>query len=241
MLEIKGIDVYYGDLRALSGVSLTVNRGEIVTLIGSNGAGKSTTLRTVCGFLRPASGDVLLDGRSIASQPTHKVAEMGISMVPEEKRVFRDLTVFENLRLGAFMGKARKDKEVTLRWIYEMFPILRDRGGQKAGTLSGGEQQMLLVGRALMCKPDLLLLDEISFGLSPVMVQNLFKAIKEIHQSRGMTILLVEQNVRMALELASRAYVMEGGSIVAEGRASDFLSSEEIKDAYFGVTTEECR
>jgi branched-chain amino acid transport system ATP-binding protein len=235
MLEISGIDVYYGDLKALSGVSLTVNRGECVTLVGSNGAGKSTTLRTICGFLRPQAGNVRFNGQSLASQPIHRIAELGISMVPEEKRIFRDMTVLENLRLGAFMAKARKDRELTLDWVYGMFPVLKDRGNQKAGTLSGGEQQMLLVGRALMSKPDLLLLDEISFGLSPLMVKNLFRTVKEIHQSTGMTILLVEQNVRMALELASRAYVMEGGSIVAEGQAAAFLLSKEIKDAYFGV------
>jgi branched-chain amino acid transport system ATP-binding protein len=235
MLEITGIDVYYGDLKALSTVSLTVSKGEIVTLVGSNGAGKTTTLRTVCGFLRPKSGDVLFNGGSLVSQPIYRIAELGISMVPEEKRVFRDMTVLENLRLGAFMGKARKHREATLDWVYRMFPVLLDRGSQRAGTLSGGEQQMLLVGRALMSRPDLLLLDEISFGLSPLMVKNLFKAVREIHQSTGMTILLVEQNVRMALELASRAYVMEGGAIVAEGKASGFLASKEIKDAYFGV------
>jgi branched-chain amino acid transport system ATP-binding protein len=241
MLEIENIDVYYGDLRALTEVSLTVNKGEIVTLIGSNGAGKSTTLRTICGFLSPASGDVRFCGQSLVSHAVHRIAEMGISMVPEEKRVFRDMTVFENLRLGAFMGKARKRKDETLDWVYKMFPVLQERSRQKAGTLSGGEQQMLLVGRALMSQPELLLLDEISFGLAPLLVKNLFRTIKEIHISTGMTILLVEQNVRMALELADRAYVMESGAVVAEGQAADFLSSKQIKDAYFGVTTEECR
>jgi branched-chain amino acid transport system ATP-binding protein len=235
MLELTGIDVCYGDLKALSHVSLTVNKGEIVTLVGSNGAGKSTILRTICGFLRPQSGHIRFNGESLVSYPIHRIAELGISMVPEEKRVFRDLTVLENLRLGAFMTKARKEKEHTLDWVYRMFPVLKDRGNQKAGTLSGGEQQMLLVGRALMSRPDLLLLDEISFGLSPLMVKNLFRTVREIHQSTGMTILLVEQNVRMALELANRAYVMEGGSMVAEGQASDFLTSKEIKDAYFGM------
>lgn len=240
MLEINGIDVYYGDLKALSNVSLTVNKGEIVTLIGSNGAGKSTTLRTICGFLKARSGSVHFHGQDLATNAVHKIAEMGISMVPEEKRVFRDMTVFENLRLGAFMIKARKGKDATLDWVYGMFPVLRERSDQKAGTLSGGEQQMLLVGRALMSQPELLLLDEISFGLAPLVVKNLFKTIKEIHRSTGMTILLVEQNVRMALELANRAYIMESGSIVAEGRAADFLSLKEIRDAYFGVTADEC-
>ena len=207
MLEIKDVDVYYGDLRALTEVSLTVNKGEIVTLIGSNGAGKSTTLRTICGFLRPASGVVRFSGQSLVTHAVHRIAEMGISMVTEEKRVFRDMTVFENLRLGAFMGKARKRKDETLDWVYKMSPVLQERSRQKAGTLSGGEQQMLLVGRALMSQPELLLLDEISFGLSPLLVKNLFKTIKEIHMSTGMTILLVEQNVHMALELADRAYV----------------------------------
>jgi len=241
MLEIDGIDVYYGDLKALAGVSLDVKKGEIVTLVGSNGAGKSTILRTVCGFLKPATGDVRFNGRSITAEAVYRIVEMGISMVPEEKRVFRDMTVIENLRLGAFVGRARKSREVTLEWVYKTFPVLRQRSHQKAGTLSGGEQQMVLVGRALMGQPEFLLLDEISFGLAPLMVKNLFGAIREIHQSTGLTVLLVEQNVRMALELADRCYILESGSIVTEGRAADFLSSKEVRDAYFGVTADECR
>ena len=241
MLEIDGIDVYHGDLKALSGVSLEVKKGEIVTLVGSNGSGKSTTLKAICGFLRPKNGDIRFDGQSLIGQPIHRIVEMGISMVPEEKRVFRDMTVLENLRMGAFLSRARTHKEATLNWVHQLFPVLEQRVNQKAGTLSGGEQQMVLVGRALMSEPKLLLLDEISFGLAPLMVKNLFRAIKEIHQSKDMTVLLVEQNVRMALEVADRCYVIESGSIAAEGRAADFLSNKEIRDAYFGVNPDECR
>jgi len=240
MLEISGIDVYYNELRALSGVSLAVKKGEIVALVGSNGAGKSTILRTICGFLRPRCGDIKFKGSSISSSAVHSIAEAGISMVPEEKRVFREMTVFENLKLGSFMSKARQGRDETFGRIYEMFPVLKQRSNQKAGTLSGGEQQMLIIGRALMCKPELLLLDDISFGLSPIMVKGLFKVVKKIHQTMSITILLVEQNVRLALQMANRAYIIENGSIIKEGSSSEFLSSKSIKDAYFGVSTDEC-
>lgn len=235
MLEIDGIDVYYGDLKALSGVSLKVRKGEIVTLVGSNGSGKTTTLKAICGFLRPGKGDIRFNGQSLTGQAIHRIVEMGISMVPEEKRVFREMTVLENLRMGAFLSRARKHKDTTLEWVYRLFPVLQQRSSQKAGTLSGGEQQMVLVGRALMSQPEFLLLDEISFGLAPLMVKSLFGAIREIHQSTGLTVLLVEQNVRKALELADRCYIVESGSVVTEGPAADLLSSKEIRDAYFGV------
>lgn len=240
MLEINGIDVYYNDLKAVSEVSLSVNKGEIVALIGSNGAGKSTILRTVCGLLKPRTGDVRFNGCSLTSMAVHRIAEAGISMVPEEKRIFRDMTVYENLKIGTFMSKARQSKDKSFDQVYKMFPVLKQRSSQKAGTLSGGEQQMLLVGRALMCMPEFLLLDEISFGLAPIMVKHLFKAVKEIHRVMDITILLVEQNVRLALETADRAYIIESGNIVKEGRASDFLSSKSIRDAYFGVSTDVC-
>ncbi len=241
MLEIDNIDVYHGDLKALDGVSLNVKKGEIVTLVGSNGSGKSTTLRAICGFLRPRKGDIRFKGQSLTGQAIHRIVEMGVSMVPEEKRVFRDMTVLENLRMGAFLGRARKRGDANLAWVHQLFPVLQQRSNQKAGTLSGGEQQMVLVGRALMSEPEFLLLDEISFGLAPLMVKNMFRAIKEIHQSTGVTVLLVEQNVRMALELADRCYVIESGSIAAEGKAADLLSSKEIRDAYFGVVADQRR
>jgi len=238
VLEVDKIDVYYGDLKALWEVSLIVEDGEIVVLFGSNGAGKSTTLRTICGLLRPATGSIRFKGLSLIEQPVHKIAELGIGMVPEEKKVFRGMTVLENLELGAFLGSARQRKDATMNWIYEVFPVLKERRKQKAGTLSGGEQQMLLISRALMSQPKLLLVDELSFGLGPLLVQNLFRIIKQIHESTGITILLVEQNVRMALELSDRGYIIENGSIIGEGKAQDFLSSQQVQDAYFGISSE---
>lgn len=235
MLNIHRINVYYGDLKVLCDVSLTVKDGEIVALIGSNGAGKSTTLRTICGLLRPTIGSISFSGLSLLGQPVHKIVKLGICMVPEENKVFPEMTVLENLELGAFAGRARHDKDTTMNWVYDVFPILKERGKQKAGTLSGGEQKSLLIGRALMSQPKLLLLDEISFGLAPLLVKNLFGTIKELHESTGLTILLVEQNVRMALELADRGYIIENGYIVANGKGQDLLNSKQVKDAYFGI------
>lgn len=239
MFHVDNIDVCYGDLKVLKGVSLKIDDGEIVALVGSNGAGKSTVLRSICGLLRPVAGNIDFNGRSLVTEQPYKIVEMGICMVPEEKRIFREMTVLENLEMGAFLSKARQAKEASLSWVYDIFPRLKERRKQKAGTLSGGEQQMLLVGRALMTRPKLLLLDEISFGLSPLMVQALFKTIGDIHESTGITILLVEQNVRMALEIADRGYILENGQVVAEGDAKDFLTSEQVRDAYFGITPEE--
>lgn len=235
MLEIQRISVHYGDLKVLCDVSITIKDGEIVVLFGSNGAGKSTTLRTICGLLRPTTGGISLSGLSLNAQPVHKIVELGICMVPEENKVFPEMTVLENLELGAFARRARHDKDTTMNWVYDVFPILKERGKQKAGTLSGGQQKMLLIGRALMSEPKLLLIDEMSFGLAPLLVQNLFGTIKELHESTGLTILLVEQNVRMALELADRGYIIENGYIVADGKGKDFLNSKQIKDAYFGI------
>lgn len=240
VLEVDKIDVCYGDVKVLKDVSLTVEKGETVALVGSNGAGKSTVLKTICGLIRPAAGNIQFNGVSLIRQPAYNIVAMGICMVPEEKKVFREMTVFENLEMGAFLGRARQAKAATLSWVYDIFPRLQERKRQKAGTLSGGEQQMLLVARALMTQPKLLLLDEISFGLSPILVQNLFRTIRDIRASTGMTILLVEQNVRMALEIADRAYILENGTMVAEGNAKDFLDSEQVRDAYFGITPEEC-
>ena len=238
MLEIRDIDVYHGDLQALHNVSLTVKDREIVTIVGSNGAGKSTLLRTICGLLKPATGDISFDGFDLSNQPVHRIVDLGICMVPEEKKVFREMSVLENLEMGAFISRARQVKDSTLRWVYEVFPVLKTRHDQKAGTLSGGEQQMLLIARALMSQPKLLLIDELSLGLAPLLVQNLFETIRELYASTEIAIILVEQNVRMALELADRGYIIENGRIAAEGEAQDLLNREDIKDAYFGVMAE---
>jgi branched-chain amino acid transport system ATP-binding protein len=238
MLEIKAIDVYHGDLQALHGMSLTVGDREITAMIGSNGAGKSTLLRTVCGLLRPAAGNMQFNGLDLVRQPVHKIVEAGICMVPEEKKVFREMSVLENLEMGAFTKTARRVKGTTMNWVYEILPVLKTRQSQKAGTLSGGEQQMVLIGRALMSKPKLLLIDELSLGLSPLLTQNLLKTIRRLYEETDISIVLIEQNVRKALEIADRGYVIENGRVVASGTAQELLNSEEIKDAYFGVSCE---
>jgi branched-chain amino acid transport system ATP-binding protein len=238
MLNIKDIDVYHGDLQALNNVSLTIEDKEIVAIVGSNGAGKSTLLKTICGLHRPTTGDINFNGLDLINQPVHKIVELGICMVPEERKVFREMSVLENLEMGALISRAREVKDSTLDWIYEIFPILETRQNQQAGTLSGGEQQMLLIARALMSQPKLLLIDELSLGLAPLLVQNLFKTLKQLYESTGVAIMLVEQNVRMALELADRGYVIEGGRVVAEGKAKELLNREGIKEAYFGVASE---
>jgi branched-chain amino acid transport system ATP-binding protein len=238
MLDIKNIDVYHGDLQALHEVSLIVQDREIVTVIGSNGAGKSTLLRTISGLLKPASGKMEFNGVDLVEQPVHKIVESGICLVPEERKVFREMSVLENLEMGAFTNRARQVRDSTMSWICEVFPVLETRKNQQAGTLSGGEQQMLLIARALMSKPRLLLIDELSLGLAPLLVQNLFKTLRQLYESQDIAIVLVEQNVRAALELADRGYVIEGGRIVAEGQAQDLLSRKDIIDAYFGVAAE---
>ena len=238
MLDVKDIDVYHGDLQALNKVSLTIEDKEIVAIVGSNGAGKSTLLRTICGLLRPATGNINFNGFDLNNQPVHKIVELGICMVPEEKKVFREMSVLENLEMGAVISRARQVKDSTMNWVYEVFPILKTRQDQKAGTLSGGEQQMLLIARALMTQPKLLLIDELSLGLAPLLVQNLFKTMRQLYESTEIAIVLVEQNVRAALELADRGYVIENGRIVVQGKAQDLLNSKDIKDAYFGVTSE---
>jgi len=231
MLAIEGIDVYYGDIPALREVSLKVEEGELVALVGPNGAGKTTTLRVISGLLKPISGRVLLEGRPLAKEPAHKIVELGISQVLEGGRIFTGLTVLENLELGAFGAKARKAKNESLRWVFSIFPRLEERQAQRAGTLSGGERQMLAIGRALMSKPKLLLLDEPSFGLAPLLVAQILQMITEINR-QGVTVLLVEQNVRAALELTNRAYVIENGRIVGEGSGEALLSFESIRSAY---------
>lgn len=233
MLEIRNIDVHYGVIHVLKGISFTVNDGEIVTLIGANGAGKTTTLRTISGLKKPTSGTILLDGEDITATSTQERVKRGISHAPEGRRIFPDMTVLENLELGAYLRKDKEGIAKDLKMVYERFPILSDRKKQLAGTLSGGEQQMLAIGRALMSRPKILFLDEPSMGLAPFLVQEIFNIIKDINKA-GTTILLVEQNASMALQIAHRAYVLETGSIVLSGTGSELMQSDEIKKAYLG-------
>jgi len=235
MLEINHIDVFYGDLQALWDVSLTIDEGKIVTIVGSNGAGKSTLMYSVTGLIKHKAGSIRFEGIRLDRMPAHQRVEQGISMVPEGRRLFPQMTVLENLEVGASVRKARKVRFETLNWIYELFPILSERKKQRAGTLSGGEQQMLAIGRVLMSQPKLLLMDEMSLGLSPLLVQEISRVIKEINEARKLTILLVEQDVQLALSLADRGYIIENGRIVGQGKAKELLLSEEIKEAYLGV------
>jgi branched-chain amino acid transport system ATP-binding protein len=233
MLNIENIDVFYNELQALWGVSMVVNEGEIVALVGPNGAGKTTTLRIISGLLKPASGDIHFLGHSLGKEPPHKIVELGISQVPESGKIFTGMSVFENLELGAFVAKARKEKNKSLEWVFGIFPRLAERQNQQAGTLSGGERQMLAIGRALMSRPKLLMLDEPSFGLAPILVENMFEMIAKINQ-QGVTILLVEQNVQAALELAHRAYLLENGRIVGQGNGRELLTFESVRSSYLG-------
>ncbi len=233
MLNVNDINAFYGDLQALWGVSLQVNEGELVALVGPNGAGKTTTLKVITGLLKLASGSVNFLDKNISKEASHKIVQMGISQVPEGGRVFAGMSVLENLELGAFVPEARKFKDQSLEDVYEIFPRLKERQAQQAGTLSGGERQMLAIGRAMMAKPKLLILDEPSFGLAPILVQQMFDMIEKINK-QGVTILLVEQNVRAALELAQRSYVIENGRVVGEGKGDDLLSFESIRSAYLG-------
>lgn len=233
MLEINNMDVYYGVIHALKGISLKVNKGEIVVLIGANGAGKTTTLRTISGLEKPKSGQILLNGVDITNTTAQERVKMGISHVPEGRRVFPGLTVLENLELGAYLRREKGGILEDLEKVYKRFPILRDRRKQLAGTLSGGEQQMLAIGRSLMSRPEILFLDEPSMGLAPILVQEIFDIIEDINKA-GTTILLVEQNANLALQIADRAYVMETGSVVLSGKASDLMRSDDIIKAYLG-------
>ena len=235
MLEITNVDVSYGDIQALWDVSLTVKSEEIVALVGSNGAGKTTVLKTVTGLLRPRNGNVSIYGVRSDTIPAHKIVDLGVSLVPEGRRLFRDMTVLENLEIGGYIGRARNVKNENLRWIFEIFPILEKRIRQLAGTLSGGEQQMLAIARGLMSEPKMLLVDELSLGLAPLIVKNIYKTLKEINTSRKVTILVVEQNVRLALEIGDRAYILENGRISGEGRGIDLLNSEQVKKAYLAM------
>jgi len=233
MLKLANINAYYADLQALWDVSLEVNEGELVALVGSNGAGKTTTMRVITGLLKPKSGVIEFLGKNLNKVLAHKIVEYGISLVPEGGRVFTKMTVLENLELGAYTPLARKEKDKTMKFVFSIFPRLEERKSQRAGNLSGGERQMLAIGRALMSRPKLLMLDEPSFGLAPIMVQTMFQMIGEINK-QGVTILLVEQNVRAALDLATRAYVLENGRIAGQGNPESLLSFEEIRDAYLG-------
>jgi branched-chain amino acid transport system ATP-binding protein len=233
MLTLENVFVNYGAIKALTGVSLRVEKGEVVTLIGANGAGKSTTLRTITGLLEPLEGRVVYEGEDISGKPTHKLVARGISMSPEGRGVFANLTVRENLQMGAYLQKNKSQIAADMQHAFELFPRLKEREMQNAGTLSGGEQQMLALGRALMSRPRLLLLDEPSLGLAPLVVHTIFEAIEEI-RSKGTTILLVEQNAHAALKHSDRAYVLETGQIVMEGKSSDLAADPRIKEAYLG-------
>ena len=233
MLKIDNIYVYYGAIHALKGISLEVNEGEIVTLIGANGAGKSTTLRTISGLLKPKAGSITFLGQNIAGVRAHEIVKKGISQVPEGRRVFAEMTVMENLDLGAFVRKDKAGIQQDLKHVFELFPRLEERKNQSAGTLSGGEQQMLAMGRALMSRPKLLLLDEPSMGLAPLLIKEIFNIIVDINKS-GTTVLLVEQNANMALSIANRAYVLETGRITLSGKAQDLAASEDVRKAYLG-------
>lgn len=233
MLSIKDLQVSYGGIKALGGVSLDVPDGKIVTLIGANGAGKSTLLRTISGLVKAQSGSVSLDCKELLGKPINQICHEGIALVPEGRRVFTDLTVQENLRIGAYLRHDKKEIDKDLDWVYELFPRLKERSWQFAGTLSGGEQQMLAVGRALMSRPKILMMDEPSLGLAPLIVQLIFSIIREINK-KGVTILLIEQNANMALKTADIAYVIETGNIVMHGTGAELLENEAVKDAYLG-------
>ena len=231
MLRINDLMVSYGGIKAVKGITLDVPKGEIVTLIGANGAGKSTILRTIAGLVKPQSGEILLEGDNITNLSTDKIVTKGITLVPEGRRVFADMSVKENLKIGAYLRK--DDYKDDLNWVYDLFPRLKERSWQLAGTLSGGEQQMLAVGRALMAKPKLLMMDEPSLGLAPIIVKGIFDIIKEINK-QGVTILLIEQNANMALHVAHSAYVLETGSITLSGNGKDLLNDPAVKKAYLG-------
>lgn len=233
MLEVKDLQVYYGMIQAIKGVSFEVNQGEIIALIGANGAGKTTILHTITGLLHPKTGSIHFDGVELTKTPAHKIVSMGMAHVPEGRRIFQELTVYDNLRLGAFTRKDSAEIEESLEHVYQRFERLRERRNQIAGTLSGGEQQMLAMGRALMSKPKIILMDEPSMGLSPLYVEEVFDIIKEINAG-GTTVLLVEQNAKKALTIANRAYVLETGNIVLDGPADLLINDESIKKAYLG-------
>ncbi len=233
LLEVKDLEVYYGVIQALKGISFEVNEGEIVSLIGANGAGKTTTMQTIMGLIRAKSGTITYEGKSISHVPGHKLVRMGMSQVPEGRRIFQELTVYENLLMGAYTQRDRAQVKKDISGIYERFPRLGERRSQVAGTLSGGEQQMLAMGRAMMSHPKLLMLDEPSMGLSPLLVDQVFEIIKDFHE-QGTTVLLVEQNARKALSISDRAYVLETGAIAFSGDAKTLMDNDQVKKAYLG-------
>ena len=233
MLKIENLQVAYGGIQALRGISLEVPDGKIVTLIGANGAGKSTTLRTITGLVKAQSGSIQWNGTELLGRSIDQIISSGIAMSPEGRRVFADLTVLENLKIGAYLRKDKAEIEKDIQWVYSLFPRLQERSWQAAGTLSGGEQQMLAVGRALMSRPKLMMLDEPSLGLAPLVVQDIFKIIQTIHEN-GVTVLLVEQNANMALKIADLAYVLETGTITMSGSGAELLADERVKEAYLG-------
>jgi branched-chain amino acid transport system ATP-binding protein len=234
MIKINDLVVAYGGIEALKGVSLEVPKGKIVTLVGANGAGKSTTLKSIVGLVKPKSGTIVYEGQDLTKLTTEKMVEKGIALVPEGRRVFADLTVLENLKIGAYSRKDRNHIDKDLENIYSLFPRLKERTWQAAGTLSGGEQQMLAIGRALMSKPKLIMMDEPSLGLAPIIVKELFAIIKKINKEEGVTVLLIEQNANAALKIADIGYIMETGKIILEGSGKDLLTNEEVKKAYLG-------
>ena len=234
LLEVKDLKVNYGLIQAIKGISFSIEPGELVALIGANGAGKTTILHTITGLIQAKEGSIVYDGTELTKIPGHKIVSMGMAHVPEGRRVFANLTVYENLKMGAYTRKDKNEIEETLKMVYEHFPRLEERKMQPAGTLSGGEQQMLAMGRALMSKPKMILMDEPSMGLSPLLVKEVFNIIEYCH-SQGITILLVEQNAKMALSIADRAYVLETGNITMNGNAKELLEDEKVKKAYLGV------
>ncbi len=236
MLKIENLVVSYGGIEALKGISLEVEEGKIVTLVGANGAGKSTTLRSVVGLVKPMSGSITYNDQDLLKIKTHRLAPSGITLVPEGRRVFSNLSVLENLKIGAFTRTDEKGIQSDIEWVYSLFPILKERSWQSAGTLSGGEQQMLAVGRALLSRPKLLMMDEPSLGLAPLIVKDIFAIIQEIHK-QGVTILLIEQNANAALHIADVGYVMETGRITLKGTGKELLANDEVKQAYLGHKT----
>lgn len=233
LLEVKELDVFYGEAQALFGVGLHVEAGTLVAILGANGAGKSTLLKTIAGLIHPKRGEILFEGERINGRPPQSIVSMGISLVPEGRRIFTGLTVEENLKLGAFSPRARRQLKENLEVVYELFPVLKEKRNQRAGTLSGGQQQMLAIARAFMSRPRLMLLDEPSLGLSPLLVKAIFEMINEL-KGHGVTVVLVEQNVHQALKVADRVYILKNGSVVMEGQAKDLMRDEGILKAYIG-------
>ncbi|PKM49560.1 MAG: ABC transporter ATP-binding protein [Firmicutes bacterium HGW-Firmicutes-7] len=234
MLRVEDLNVHYGGIHALRGISLNVEKGKIISLIGANGAGKSTTLRAIMGLEKPSKGKIIYEDKDITNKATKEIVKSNLVLVPEGRRVFTNLTVKENLVLGAYLRKNQESIDQDMQWVFDLFPILKDRQQQKAGTMSGGEQQMLAVGRALMTKPKLLMMDEPSLGLAPLIVKNIFEIIKKINQE-GVTILLIEQNAKASLEISDYAYVLETGQVFMKGKGLDLLNNEEVKNAYLGT------